>query len=90
MRFFCRGRVVEFDRPEYRVLLREMGKEEPVGARAVIVLDIFKVSVSVLCICLFNHFSTSVLLSLPAINAMCCYFLPQFYLLELQDQDQTM
>lgn len=76
MRFFCRGRVVEFDRPEYRVLLREMGKEEPVGARAVIVLDIFKVSVSFIWMCSFNHFSASVLLSLSVLNVMHCHSRP--------------
>lgn len=44
MRLFCMGRVVEFDREEYKTLLERMRKEHVVGARAVIVLHIFKVS----------------------------------------------
>ena len=43
MRFFCIGRVVETDQPEYPLLLQKMGKEDIAGARAVIVLNIFKV-----------------------------------------------
>lgn len=46
LRLFCRGRVVEFWDEEFGVLTRQMGMEVPVGARAVIVLDIFKVCVS--------------------------------------------
>ena len=43
MRFFCTGRVVEFDQPDFAGLLQRMGKVEFDGVRAVIVLDIFKV-----------------------------------------------
>ena len=43
VRFFCNGRVVEYDSPEYMPLLEKMGKEEVVGARAVILLHVFKV-----------------------------------------------
>lgn len=43
LRLFCKGRVVEFWDEEFGVLTRGMGKEVPVGARAVIVLEIFKV-----------------------------------------------
>lgn len=43
MRLFCKGRVVEFWDEEFGILTRQMGMEVPVGARAVIVLDIFKV-----------------------------------------------
>jgi hypothetical protein len=46
MRFFCTGRVVEWDQPEFETLLQEMGKEKVVSARAVIVLDVFKVQTS--------------------------------------------
>ena len=43
MRFFCTGRVVEWDEPEFEPLLKKMGKRRVEGARAVILLDIFKV-----------------------------------------------
>ena len=46
MRFFCRGRVVEWDRPEFEMLLERMGKEKLPSARAVILLDVFKVQTS--------------------------------------------
>ena len=42
LRFFCKGRVVECDKPEYGSLLKKMGKKEVIGARAVIVLDVWK------------------------------------------------
>lgn len=43
LRFFCRGRVVEWDQPGFEGLIRRMGKEKIEGARAVILLDVFKV-----------------------------------------------
>lgn len=43
MRFFCKGRVVEWDQPEFEVLLEKMGKARIPSARAVILLDVFKV-----------------------------------------------
>ncbi|THY82988.1 pyridoxamine phosphate oxidase family protein [Aureobasidium pullulans] len=46
LRLFCKGRVVEFWDEEFGSLTRQMGMEVPVGARAVIVLDIFKVQTS--------------------------------------------
>ncbi|MCJ1259127.1 hypothetical protein MMC24_006962 [Lignoscripta atroalba] len=46
MRFFCTGRVVEWDEPEFEPLLKKMGKRRVEGARAVILLDIFKVQTS--------------------------------------------
>ncbi|KAL1304048.1 hypothetical protein AAFC00_000485 [Neodothiora populina] len=46
LRLFCTGRVVEFDQPEYEGLLKKMGKEQLSGARAVILLNIFKVQTS--------------------------------------------
>ncbi|PSS22101.1 hypothetical protein M430DRAFT_99469 [Amorphotheca resinae ATCC 22711] len=46
MRFFCKGSVVEWDQPEFEVLLAKMGKKRIDGARAVIKLDVFKVQTS--------------------------------------------
>ncbi|KAF1349050.1 pyridoxamine phosphate oxidase family protein [Delphinella strobiligena] len=46
MRFFCTGTVIEFTEPEYESLLERMGKEHVDGARAVILLHIFKVQTS--------------------------------------------
>ncbi|CAF9933180.1 MAG: hypothetical protein ALECFALPRED_005496 [Alectoria fallacina] len=46
MRFFCMGKVVEWDDPRFDGLLRKMGKERIEGARAVILLDVFKVQTS--------------------------------------------
>ncbi|KAI9758059.1 MAG: hypothetical protein M1835_000625, partial [Candelina submexicana] len=46
LRFFCRGRVVEWDEPEFEPLLKRMGKERVDGGRAIIVLDIWKVQTS--------------------------------------------
>jgi hypothetical protein len=43
LRLFCKGRVIEFWEDGFLEITREMGMEVPVGARAVIVLDIFKV-----------------------------------------------
>jgi hypothetical protein len=43
IRFFCTGRVVEWDQPEFEILLTKTGKKRIEGARAVIVLDVFKV-----------------------------------------------
>lgn len=46
MRFFCRGRVVEWDTAEFESLIEKMGKKRVDGARAVILLDILKVQTS--------------------------------------------
>ena len=43
MRFFCTGKVVEWDHPRFEGLLERMGKEKIEGARAVILLSVFKV-----------------------------------------------
>ena len=43
MRFFCIGSVVEWDDPRFEPLLRRMGKKKIEGARAVILLDVYKV-----------------------------------------------
>ena len=43
LRLFCMGRVVECDQPDFNPLIEKMGKTKIPGARAVILLDIFKV-----------------------------------------------
>lgn len=43
MRFFCTGRVIEWDDREFDSWLAKMGNKKILGARAVIVLDVFKV-----------------------------------------------
>lgn len=43
MRFFCMGKVVEWDAPGFEPLLKRMEKKTIEGARAVILLDVFKV-----------------------------------------------
>ena len=44
MRFFCTGRVVEWNEPGFEGWLKRMGGKKLTGMRAVIVLDVFKVS----------------------------------------------
>ena len=44
LRLFCRGRVVEADNPDFATTISRMGKNVFIGARAVILLDILKVS----------------------------------------------
>ncbi len=46
LRFFCRGRVVEWDQREFEPLLGRMGKRRVDGGRAIIVLDVWKVQTS--------------------------------------------
>ncbi|KAJ1338707.1 hypothetical protein MN608_01569 [Microdochium nivale] len=47
MRLFCRGRVIEWDNPEFQPFLSDTMKLDKVdAARAIIVLDIFKVQTS--------------------------------------------
>ncbi|ELR10104.1 hypothetical protein VC83_07565 [Pseudogymnoascus destructans] len=46
MRFFCTGRVIEWDDKEFDSWLAKMGNKKILGARAVIVLDVFKVQTS--------------------------------------------
>ncbi|TVY94174.1 Pyridoxamine 5'-phosphate oxidase family protein [Lachnellula willkommii] len=46
MRFFCTGRVVEWDQSEFESLMGRMGKKRVDGARAVIVLTVWKVQTS--------------------------------------------
>lgn len=46
MRFFCTGRVVEWDSPRFESLLVKMGKKRVDGARAIILLDVWKVQTS--------------------------------------------
>jgi Pyridoxamine 5'-phosphate oxidase len=44
LRFFCTGRVIEWDQTEFEIMLEKMGKQRFPAARAVILLDVFKVS----------------------------------------------
>jgi len=53
MRWFCKGRVVEWDSKEFEPLLKRMGKRRIDGARAIIALDVFKVETS------FSNFPSS-------------------------------
>ncbi|KAI9810812.1 MAG: hypothetical protein M1827_006019 [Pycnora praestabilis] len=46
MRLFCKGSIVEWDSPRFEPLLKEMGKERIDGARAIVLLDVFKVQTS--------------------------------------------
>ncbi|KAF7891637.1 hypothetical protein EAF00_007939 [Botryotinia globosa] len=46
MRFFCTGHVVEWNTPDFAPLLAKMGKSNVDGARAVILLDVWKVQTS--------------------------------------------
>jgi hypothetical protein len=46
LRFFCTGRVVEWDDKDFETWLARMGNKKVQGARAVIVLDVFKVGPS--------------------------------------------
>jgi hypothetical protein len=43
LRFFCTGRVIEWDDKDFDSWLEKMGNKKILGARAVIVLDVFKV-----------------------------------------------
>lgn len=52
MRFFCTGTVIEWDQPEFLEYSQRMGKPQIVGARAIIKLDVFKVSVCLVLRCL--------------------------------------
>jgi hypothetical protein len=42
MRWFCTGRVIEWDKPEFEDLLKRMGKAKLDGARAIILLHVWK------------------------------------------------
>ncbi|KAL2004567.1 hypothetical protein VTN00DRAFT_3452 [Thermoascus crustaceus] len=46
LRLFCKARVVEVDSPEFPIYLEKMGLEEVDGARAIVLLDIWKVQTS--------------------------------------------
>jgi len=43
MRFFCTGKVVEYDHPDFDTWITRMDKAKVEGSRAVILLEIFKV-----------------------------------------------
>ena len=42
MRWFCTGRVVEWDQPEFEELLKKMNKAKIAGARAIIMRHVWK------------------------------------------------
>ena len=67
LRLFCTGRVIEFWEDGFVEKTREMGVEVPVGARAVIMLEIFKVS------CVF------LLLFLKFPSMFFCYYISGFW-----------
>ncbi|CAM6102778.1 unnamed protein product [Calypogeia fissa] len=47
LRFFCTGKVVEWNQQEFEILLTKVGDNKRIaGARAVILLDVFKVQTS--------------------------------------------
>lgn len=46
MRIFCRGRVIEWDNPEFDQFLKKMNLQKVDAARAILVFDIFKVQTS--------------------------------------------
>ncbi|APA15522.1 hypothetical protein SS1G_13473 [Sclerotinia sclerotiorum 1980 UF-70] len=46
MRFFCTGHVIEWNTPQFSSLLSKMGKTKVDGARAIILLDVWKVQTS--------------------------------------------
>jgi len=46
VRLFCTGRVVEWDDPAFGGWLEAMGRPRPPAARAVVVLDVFRVTTS--------------------------------------------
>ena len=58
MRLFCMGMVIEWDAPGFEPLLRRMAKKRIEGARAVILLDVFKV----VCCCWAIRLSTNYIL----------------------------
>lgn len=49
LRLFCTGTVIEWDQPEFLKYSQRMGKPQTVGARAIITLDVFKVSIYLRC-----------------------------------------
>lgn len=47
LRLFCKGKVIEWDQPEFETTWKNMGITKPMeGARAIILLDVFKVQTS--------------------------------------------
>ena len=65
LRLFCRGKVVEFWEQGFGDAVRGMGVEVPVGARAVILLEIWKVSL------FFNY---PFLSSIGIVSVSVCFF----------------
>lgn len=42
MRWFCKGSIVEWDQPEFEELLKKMGKTAFDGARAILLMNVWK------------------------------------------------
>lgn len=68
LRLFCKGEVVEVWEDGFGEVTRGMGMEVPVGARAVIRLEIFKV-----CICVSCHLFPHIHLPRVFISVSLCY-----------------
>lgn len=69
MRFFCTGKVVEWNQPGFGPLLEKMGKRKVQGARAIILLNVFKVGcLSVLSLQSLNRSPG------PIVVRLCCSF----------------
>jgi hypothetical protein len=49
LRLFCTGAIIEWNQPEFLGYSQRMGKPQTVGARAIIKLDVFKVSICLWC-----------------------------------------
>lgn len=86
MRFFCTGRVVGWNEPGFDGWLKRMGNKTVVGARAVIVLDVFKVR-NLQFLTGFVRPNPSMLIELPMQQAQtsCGYAVP--YLAVKPDPD---
>ncbi len=74
MRFFCKGSVVEWDDGRFEGLLRKMGKKRIEGARAVILLDVFKVGFGIFEILLSEKMSCLCCVGSNIMRVRCPFF----------------
>lgn len=71
MRWFCKGKVIEWDSPEFDMWLSRMDKKNIVGARTIILLTVFKGEVcSSLCCVSTAH-------AIILVQTSCGYAVPQ-------------
>ena len=77
LRFFCTGRVVEWDSPEFDVLLEKMGKARIQGARGVIVLDVLEVCIYTIPFPSLISSPVQVLTKPPKVQTSCGYGVPR-------------